>query len=441
MTTSIDLPHKFVPHAYQEDFLSAMNSGIKRAVLVWNRRAGKDTTSWNFLIYNAMKRVGVYYYVFPTFAQGRKVVWDNINNDGFKFLHYLPKELIMHRNNHEMKITLVNGSLIQVVGSDNYDSIMGTNPVGCIFSEYSLQDPKAWQYISPILDANGGWAVFVFTPRGSNHAKEMYDRALHDPKWFAQKLTIDDTHAITYEQLEQKRKEGVPEDFLQQEWYCSFTKGVQGSYYATLVEKAWDEGRISRVPYDKTQRVFTSWDLGISDSMAILFWQVCGLEIHIIDYYENQGEGFPHYAKILQDKGYLYDTHFCPHDIKVRELGCGLSRLVQAADVGIEFLVLDTLKKHGLSQGIEAMRGLFPRIWIDKDKCSHVITALENYRKEYDENYNVYKDRPVHDKWSHCADACRYMAVAICTSLNRGKMIDDKEADRMMDRYNPRFAA
>jgi phage terminase large subunit len=435
--TTIELPYNFTPRAYQEDFLAAMSSGKKRAVLVWNRRAGKDTTAFNFMICQAMKRVGVYYYVFPTFSQGRKVVWDNINNDGYRFINYVPKELISHKNNHEMKITLMNGSLIQIVGSDNYDSIMGTNPVGCIFSEYSMHDERAWLYIRPIIDANGGWAVFVFTPRGANHAKEMYERALYDETWFAQKLTLEDTHSISLEQLAQIRKEGTPEDYIQQEWYCSFTKGVQGSYYASLVEDAWDEGRVCRVPYDKTQKVYTSWDLGISDSMAIIFFQLCNHEIHIFDYYENTGEGFPHYAKVLHDKGYIYNRHFCPHDIKVRELGSGLSRLVQAADIGLDFTVLDTLKSK-VSTGIEALRGLFPRIWIDKDRCAHVVAALTNYRKEYDEHHNIYKDRPLHDKWSHCADAARYMAVAIHTMLNRDGMTE-KEIERLRDLYQPRF--
>lgn len=434
----ISLPHMFQPRDYQLDFFSAMNSGIKRAVLVWNRRAGKDTSSWNYMISAAMKRVGIYYYVFPTFSQGRKVLWDSMTNEGFRFIDFVPREIIQHKNNHEMKITLINGSLIQVVGSDNYDAIMGTNPCGCIFSEYSLQNPHAWQYIRPILDANGGWAVFVFTPRGANHAKDMYDKAKYDSTWFAQKLTLDDTKAITQEQLEQIRREGTPEDFIQQEWYCSFTKGIMGAYYAKYIEEAWEENRITRVPYDKTVKVFTAWDLGMNDSTSIVFFQMCGKEIRIIDYYENQGEGFPHYAKVLDDKRYLYDTHFAPHDIKVRELGTGLSRLQQASDLGLDFYVLDTLK-IGMATGIEALRGIFPRLWIDNIKAIKVVESLNNYRKEFDDKREVYKDRPVHDKWSHCADACRYMAVAICTALDKTKYITDKDYNKMWDENNPRF--
>jgi hypothetical protein len=435
----INLPHNFTARPYQEDFFSAMNKGCNRAVLVWNRRAGKDTCSWNFLIYTAVEKKGIYYYVFPTFAQGRKVLWDGMTNDGFRFMDFIPKELIKRINNQEMKLTLVNGSLIQVIGSDNYDAIMGTNPTGCIFSEYSIQNPNAWQYIRPIIDANDGWAIFVFTPRGSNHAKNIYDMALHNKNWFCQKLTLNETKVITKEQLENIRAEDTSEDMIQQEWYCSFTLGIMGSYYSHYLTDLWDKKQIGNVPWDTTQKVYTSWDIGIGDSCSILFWQVCGNEIHLIDYFENHGEGLPYYAKYVLDKPYIYGSHFAPHDIAAREFGSGHSRKAVAEQLGISFTVLKTLQ-WSVDEGIEAVRGQFPRFWIDHVKCKHVIKSLENYQKQYDESREIYKDKPLHSKFSHCADSVRYMSIAIKDHLQAPHGPSDNDVEALRDKYQPRFS-
>ena len=440
--TDIKLPYNFDFRDYQKPFFNYMNKGGKRAVLVWNRRAGKDTSAWNFLISYAVENVGIYYYIFPTFAQGRKVIWDGMTMAGRRFLDFIPKELIKNINNQEMKLRLYNGSLIQIVGSDNYDAIMGTNPSGCIFSEYAMQNPNAWAYIRPILDANNGWAIFVFTPRGSNHAKDIFDMAKmpqNKDTWFCEKLTVDDTKVISKETLQRIRDEGTSEDMIQQEWFCSFTLGVRGSYYATYLEQCRNDERIGNVPYDKHKKVNTAWDLGYGDSTSIIFYQIVGQEIHIIDFYENHGKELAHYAKVLQDKPFLYDRHFAPHDADAHELGTGLSVREIGASMGLQFIILPTLRTSH-EAGIESARGLFPRIWIDEKKCLHLIKALENYRCEYDESKQIYKPRPVHDRWSHAADSFRYMALAVKQYVDDYKSgPDDDWVDGMLDKYQPRF--
>jgi hypothetical protein len=442
--TDITLPHNFTARSYQEDFFSYMNKGGRRAVLVWSRRSGKDTSAWNFMIYSAIERRGIYYYIFPTFAQGRKVLWDGMNDIGFKFLDYIPKALIRRMNNQEMKITLINGSLIQVVGSDNYDSIRGTNPVGCIFSEYAEQDPNIWPLIvSPILDAesNKGWAIFVFTPKGTNHAKSLFDKAKENPTWYCSWLTCKETNSITDEKLAEIRAEGhMSEDMIQQEHFCSFTLGIQGSYYATYLQEMKDSGRITKVPHDKTQRVCTAWDLGWSDQTSILFFQVCGKEVHFIDCHEDRGKTTGDYARVLQSKPYVYDRHFVPHDADAHEMSMGLSTREVASNLGLQMTVLPTLKLS-LEEGIECTRSLFPRFWIDEKACLHVIKALENYRCEYDEKRETYKPKPVHDKWSHMADAVRYASIAVRKFLDTdGEKITDSDSDNLWERHNPRFS-
>src|SRR5271166_3060490 len=194
----VKLPINYTARPYQAACWDAMKGGKKRAVLVWHRRAGKEKTCWNYLIMQACKRIGIYYYFFPHFSQGRKILWDGVDREGFRLLHHIPNEMIDgNPNSTEMKVRLKNGSLIQIIGTNNIDSIVGTNPIGCVFTEFSLQDPVAWTLIRPILRENGGWAVFNFTPRGANHGKELYDMASRNSDWFSQLLTVEDTGVLT----------------------------------------------------------------------------------------------------------------------------------------------------------------------------------------------------------------------------------------------------
>jgi phage terminase large subunit len=444
MSHNIILPHNYKCRDYQKSFWQAMQSGVNRAVLVWHRRAGKEKTCWNYMICQAVRRVGVYYYVFPDSKMGRRIIWDNIDKYGFKLLHHIPEPMITNVNNTEMKIVLRNGSVILVLGSRDVDSLRGPNPVGVVFSEYSEQHPMAWQTVSPILRENDGWAIFNFTPKGQNHAKYLYDNAMENmskgaQSWFCELLTIDDTGAFTKEDIEKERKESrMSEDMIQQEYYCSFTLGIDGSYYAKYLKDAEDENRVGKVPYDKHARVNTAWDIGYGDSTSIVFFQMIGKEVHIIDYYENSGEGLPHYAEIIKNKNYIYDSHYAPHDIRAHEFSQGLSPEEVGKSLGINFNVLPTLK-IGLENGIEALRSIFPRIWINKDKCDHLVECLRNYRKEFDQKHEVYRERPVHNWASHCADACRYMALAVKIYGDISHSIDDKQAEEWFDKFNPIF--
>lgn len=221
LTTKIHL-NKFKLRPYQLPFYDAIeNKGYKRALLIWPRRAGKDVAVFNLCIRYAMRKVCVIYYIFPTYAQGKKVIFDSITNDGTRILDYIPPEIIESKNTQELKIRFKNGSLLQVVGSDNYDSLMGTNPQLCVFSEYALQDPRAYQYIRPILTANDGTAIFLSTPRGKNHLYELYQIAKQNPQWYCQKLSVEDTNHIPLEEIEKERQSGeMSEDLIAQEYYC-----------------------------------------------------------------------------------------------------------------------------------------------------------------------------------------------------------------------------
>ena len=290
---TVPIPFNFHTRTYQSPFWNAMmgEEGYKRAILLWHRRSGKDKTTLNFMILRMMKRVGIYYYFFPTYNQGRKILWDGIDKDGFKFMDHFPPGSVVRSNDTEMKKTLVNGSIFQIVGTDKFNSIVGTNPVGCVFSEYALQDPRAWAYIRPILRENGGWAIFPYTPRGKTHGHVLYKMAMASEDWYASKLTVDDTGVLSEADIQKERDEGVEEEIIQQEYYCSFDVGMQGSYFGKGMNLAETQGRICGVPYDSRAVVNTWWDLGMDDSTAIWFHQRIGKEHRFIDYFEDAGEG------------------------------------------------------------------------------------------------------------------------------------------------------
>lgn len=405
----IPLPYNWTPRDYQVENLHRLATGCKRIVKVWHRRGGKDLNDLNATVMETQKRVGVYWHIFPTYSQGRKAMWEAITKDGLRYLDCFPKQLIKSMDKQQTKIELTNGSIWRVVGADDIDSLVGAGPVGAVFSEYSLQRPTLWDYIQPMLLENNGWAMFNGTPRGENHFFDLVEMAKANPNWYVDIKTVDDTNVVSKEQIDELRKEGKPEEIIQQEYYCSFEGSIHGAYYSDQMKLAKQQGRICSVPYDGSVLVDTIWDLGINDAMSIWFRQTVGREVHYIDYYENTGQGLPHYAAMLREKGYYYGDHYAPHDINARELISGKTRLDSARELGINFKVVETLN---VIDGINAVRGHLPRAWFDEVKCKQGINCLKQYRKEWDEKNQRFKDHPLHDWSSNGADAMRYSAVS-----------------------------
>lgn len=405
----ITLPNNWNPREHQLPLWHYLERGGKRAVAVWNRRAGKDSTAINWTAVAAHKRIGTYWHMLPTATQGRLVVWEGKDREGRRIIDQaFPEEIRSGIRNDQMRLELKCGSAWQVVGSDNYDRLVGANPIGVVFSEWALTDPRAWDYVRPILAENGGWALFIYTPRGKNHGFDMYEMARHNPEWYCKLLTNDDTKTYSVEQINSERSSGMSEAAIAQEIYCSFEAANEGAYYGKQMEQAEREGRITKVPYEPSLKVDTWWDLGMGDSTVIWFRQNVGIENHIIDYYEASGEGLGHYAKVLQDKGYIYGTHWGPHDIEVRELGTGKSRREIALGMGINFQVAPKLS---VEDGIEAVRNLLPNCWFDQKKCERGLKAMKSYHKEWDEKRQSFQSQPYHDWSSHAADGFRTGAV------------------------------
>lgn len=427
----VTLPYNFNPRFYQLPVLSALDNGYKRVVSVWHRRSGKDKVFLNKVVKSMYERVGAYYYFFPTYKQGKKVIWNGIDRDGFKFTDHIPKSLRKRTDNTDMLIEMENHSIFQVVGTDNIDAVVGSNPVGCVFSEYSLQNPAAWDYIRPILAENDGWAAFIYTPRGRNHGYSLLQLAKEFPdQWFSQVLPASVTGAIPADVLVRERLEIIKkygnDSLYLQEYECSFDIPIQGSYYADQLMLADAEGRIRNVPYDHYAPVHTAWDLGFDDSMSIWFFQVIGKEFHFIDYFSTTGQSLRDCIKVLKDKNYVYGNHWAPHDIKVHELTDGKTRWETAKSLGVEFKIAPKLL---VQDGIDTVRTILNRCWFDKEKTQRGLDCLRSYHKEWDEENGIYRLRPEHDWASHGADAMRTFATGYYVETqNSGGAIEDKSS-------------
>lgn len=446
MSKSIQIPYKFEPRPYQLELLRAMDSGYKRAIAVYHRRAGKDKTLLNLVVKKAMERVGVYYYFFPEFAQGRRVIWDGIDGSGMRFRDHIPKELILRESKQDMQIELINpydpetkGSIIQIIGTDNFDKVRGSNPVGCVFSEYAWQNPAAWDVVRPILAENGGWAVFNSTPFGKNHFFEMWKMAESNEEWFTQLITVEDSvdeNGIRYvpeSVIDEERKAGMSEEMIEQEFYCSFTSNSQGFYYLKYLEDAAKNNRISNIPVDPSKPVDTWWDIGVGDSTAIWFTQIVGQEVHVVDFYQNNSVGLEHYAKYLQSLPYVYGIHNFPHDMANTEFGTGRSR-IEVAEGLFGSKNVNIVQKVSVEDGINAVRVVLPRCRFDKTRCELGIKALYNYHRQWDDRLQEFKNQPVHDWSSHPADAFRYFAVGLTMPKNKSK------TQQKMQRFGKRMA-
>lgn len=374
-------------------------------MLVCHRRAGKTVACVADLICDAMmtkKQDARFAYVAPRFNQAKDVAWLYVK----RLTADLPG-VQLHES--ELRADFPNGARVRLYGADNPDRLRGLYLDGCILDEFADMRPSVWgEVIRPMLMDRRGWCAFIGTPKGRNQFWQIYDRAKDDPEWFSLLLRASESGLISLDEIEAARRELTPEQF-EQELECSFESAIIGAYWGKELSISEREGRICEVPYEPELPVHTSWDLGVGDSTAIWFFQVHGSEIRVIDYYENHGQGLPHYASVLASKGYQYGTDWVPHDAKVRELGTGRTRVETLIALGRKPRVVPD---HKLMDGINAVRLTLPHMWFDKFRCADGLEALRQYQSEFDERLRVFKDTPRHDWTSHSADSARYMAMA-----------------------------
>lgn len=381
------------------------NRSERFAVIVAHRRFGKTVAAINDLIRACFEvdlpnvRVA---YIAPYLSQAKAIAWDYL----LEYTQDIPEIKV---NIAELRIDFPNGSRIRLFGADNYNAMRGLYMDAVVLDEPADFPASAWPtVIRPCIVDRKGKATFIGTPKGKNEFWEIFNSAKDDPNWFTGFYKASETDILDQEELDEARR-AMGDDRYEQEFECSFEAAIQGAYYAKEMKDATDDGRISRVPYDPAASVITAFDLGIGDSTAIWFAQYIGQEIHIIDYYESSGVGLDHYAKVLFEKGYHYEQHILPHDVQVKELGTGKSRLETLDALGIRNI--EIAPKLGVDDGIQAARSMLARCWFDEENCGRGIEALRQYRRDFDEKLKSWRGRPLHDWTSHGADAFRYLAV------------------------------
>jgi len=405
--------NEFKFREYQKPLVRAIErQGFKRAFVAWPRRGGKDLTSLQIALRQALMKTCTIFYIFPSYSNARKAIWDAITIDGNKIIDFFP-DALCKKNNTEMKITFVNDSVIQFMGSTEFDRLRGTNPYMVIFSEYAYQNPQAYAVVRPILAANNGIAIFISTVFGKNHFYDMYQLAKHSDDWFCDLKTVEDTMHISDEALMQEKAQ-MSYDMFMQEYYNSFDVGVRGAYYSRYINDLRLNNQIGDVPHEPRFPVHTSWDIGFTDSTSIIFFQTIGTTIHIIDFYENNKHGLEHYIKYLDTKPYKYGKHIAPHDMGNASFSTGMTRLETASNLGIDFLIAPKLT---ILDGIEAVRQTLPKCYFDENNTSKLVANLNMYHQEWDDRRQDYKNQPFHGKESHSCDSFRMLAI----SLNRLK--------------------
>lgn len=414
----ISLPHNWRPRKYQRKAWCYLQNGGKHAELIWHRRSGKDELSLHYAATAAFRRKASYWHMLPQAAQARKAIWKAINpHTGIRRIdEAFPKQIRKSTNDTEMFIEFLNGSTWQVVGSDNYNSLVGAPPAGVVYSEWALANPSAKAYLRPIIAENDGWQIFITTPRGKNHAFSTYNAAKGNPDAFSQILTVGQTGILTPERLEIERQ-GYIDDFgeeqgdplFRQEWWCDFNAAILGAIYGSAMAKAEKEGRITSVPYDSKYPVYTAWDIGKTDDTSIWFFQVKENGIFIIDFHTGNGVDVDFYVNLLRGKPFPIDTLYLPHDAAAKRLGMGRTVEEQFNDAGFKTWII---AQQSVQDGIQAARKTMKQCYWDAEKCEVGIEALKMYRREWDDDKKCFREKPLHDWSSNPADAFRYLGTA-----------------------------
>ena len=400
----------YEPREPQKEIHKAVKDN-RWTVCVAHRRLGKTVCAINQLIHSALKcekKNPQFAYIAPTYGQAKRIAWN--------YLVDYTRPLGGTANVSELRVDFM-GRRISLYGADNPDSIRGIYLDGVVIDEIGDVHPSLFsEVIRPALSDRLGWALFIGTPKGANHFKELRDFADDDSNdgWTLREFKASDTKLIPEEELQDARK-AMGDNKYEQEFEVSFDSPIVGSYYGEILKDISSRNHVRDVPTEASTQKFTAWDLGISDSTAIWTCEVIGGEVRIMNYYENHGQSLDHYVSYLDENGYRDYVHILPHDVQVRELQTGKSRYEFLTEAGLN---IEVCPKHSVEDGIVAVRKMLPTTWFNRDTTKFGLECLRNYRRVFNEKLNVYQEKPLHDWSSHCADAFRYLAMGLDTSGN-----------------------
>lgn len=399
------------PRHYQLPYMSAMDGGCKFAVWVMHRRGGKDRTAIAQACKDAFRRVGLYWHCLPTLKQGRKVVWDNITSEGKNLIaQTFPQELVKRRIEDEMKIELVNGSIVQIVGADNFNALVGASPVHVTFSEWSLTDPRAYDFVRPILRENNGSVSFIYTPRGYNHGHSVLEIARKLPGAFVAVMPITATGILSEADMAMERAQGMDEALIQQEYYCDFSSANIGAIVGRQIAQAEREGRVNvDTNWSAGSRIVVSGDLGYRDTAAFWFWQLKLGGFDLIHYVEGSGLDAADWIVKLKDCGYPIDHVYLPHDARAKTMATKHSVIEQFAQA----FQCSIVPQSRIADRINAARAVIPRCNFHEDSCRRGLEALRAWSFRFDDERKVFSSEPSHDWASHGSDGFSYGAQMV----------------------------
>lgn len=413
------MEHVFRVRKYQAPFYQAWRNGTsKRLIEIAHRRWGKDEIALNVTRDLALERPASYWHCLPEYAQARKAIWTAVNpHTGKRRIdETFPREIRKTTQEQEMFIELVNGATWQLIGSDRYDATVGSSPAGIVYSEWALANPSAWGYHRPMVQENNGWAAFITTPRGNNHAKSMYDMASKNPDWFAEISSVLDTGALDEQQLAEALEEyqalyGL--DFgramFEQEYLCSFSGALVGAYFGAEMNRAEREGRITDVTIDYSQPVHTAWDLGKAVNNPIWCFQVINGKPVIVDFYQPESDDLQDWVNWLNDKGYN-GSDYVPHDILVTEWGSKRTRFETLQKAGRR---PKRLARVSVADGLQAGRvTINEATFANNPRVLEGIEGLKSYRRDWDDERKTFRETPVKDWAEHIGSAWRYLGLA-----------------------------
>ena len=418
MSKNLTVNIPYYPRDLQAEIHASLRKDGKRvrfAALAIHRRFGKSVFAINECIDGALTCPlpnPRFFYVAPTMKQARSIAWDYLK----EFTRDIPN---MKFYETDLRAEFPNGARIQLSGAENFETLRGNFVDGVVLDEWGNMSPQIWrEVLRPALADRKGWVVFLGTPNGKNHFYDTYKEAEATEGWLARTYSALETKLIDAEELEAARKTMGEEEF-RQEFLCDWTAAVRGSYYAVEMSRVRQDGRIMNVPHARQLPVDISMDLGMDDATSVWFSQSVGNELRLLRYEEWTNTSLLDILDAMRRRPmdqYRYGKIWLPHDAEVRSLNDGKSRTetIEASMMFEEVIVLD---RAPVADGINAVRQLLPQCYFDKVNCSKGIDCVDNYRKQHDPKTGIFKDNPVHDKFSNGADSFRYKAMGYHPSL------------------------
>ena len=375
-----------------------------------HRRAGKTVAEYNHLLRASLRNLRKdppprYAYVGPSFDQTKDLVWGYAK-------HYADPIPGVKFYEGDLMTVLPNEATIRLYGgAAAYERMRGVYFDGIVLDEYPLLNPAVLSsVVRPCLADYRGFGIISGTSNGDDHFHALKLKYENDNDWAIHIIPVTATDCLDPNEVDQMRKDMSPEEFAR-EMLCSFDAPIEGSYYTEQLNQLMAEGRIGKVSWDMGAPVITAWDLGIHDMMSIWFLQICGREVHVIDYIQGYGQPLSYYAGIINGRKvgasgsirYQYKAHCLPHDVEARELATGQSRRQVLGDLLDEPIIVAPLASP--EDGISAVRGILGICWFNEEATRKGLSALRAYKRSK-------LGRPVHDWASHPADSFRTFATS-----------------------------